>query len=455
MKDNDEIWVKLDVEGAEGLVLEGAQSILNTKKPITIIIEDWSNYWTDYLVDKYNFHQITTDRASGNHILVKNKEFIYEEEPIRCHLLGNFNSPNTLKDEGIGNAFGTKVINMAKVLKKLGHYVIFYGVEGSEVECDEFVQVSTKKVLEQTYGIWDKATIYQENYGDYCYKIFNENTIREINQRKRVGDFLLVSHGTFHQEIANMVGIPDTIEIGIGHNSSFAKFRVFESEFQRAWIYGREDNDLNPNPIPGNRKKHLGNFYDCVIPGFFDPKDFSYSEKKDDYFLYLGRIIQNKGIYLAQQICKRLNKKLIVSGFYYKVDEKFFKEFIKLPNVEYVGFAGYEKRRELMSKAKALFLPTLYFEPFGYVVIEANMSGTPVITTNFGAFSETVKQEVTGYRCNTFKEFLEAVRNIDKIKPINCRKWALNFTIDKIAPMYKRYFTQILELANPKGWYTE
>jgi FkbM family methyltransferase len=431
-------WIKMDVEGAERMVLEGMQSILTTNHPITLILEDWDNKVTDWLIDTYGWNLVTTDRGSGNRILVKNKPCVYEEEPIRCHLLGTFNAPNTLKDEGIGNAFGTKVINMAKILKKLGHYVIFYGVEGSDVECDEFVQVSTLADLEKTYGKWDKTKIYKENYGDYCHKIFNENCIREINARRKVGDFLL---------------------LGIGHRSSFARFRIFESEFQRAWTYGREDYDTVPMPLPGNRNKGDGNFYDCVIPGFFDPKDFTYLDKKDDYFLYLGRVISKKGIFVAQQVCEKLNKRLIVAGFGYDkdanaVDAKAFEDIIKMKNVEYVGFAGKEKRRELMAHAKALFLPTLYLEPFGYVVLEANLSGTPVITTDFGAFPETVKQGYNGYRCRTFKEFCAAVTEIDKIKPKNCRKWGLQYTLDKTAPMYKRYFTQILGLVGA-GWYSK
>jgi len=436
--------ILMDIEGAEKMALEGMESILNTDKPITLIIEDWDNKTTDWLIEK-GFNLVTTDRASGNHILTKNQPFIYEEEPIKCHLLGTFHAPNTLRDEGIGNAFGTKVINMAKILKKLGHYVVFYGVEGSEVECDEFVQVSTKEDLLKTYGVWDKTKIYKEDYGDYCYKIFNENCIKEINKRKRVGDFLLLCHGTFHKEIADAVQIADTIEIGIGHRSSFARFRIFESEFQRAWTYGQED-------------KGDGNFYDVVIPGFFNLEDFTYNEKKEDYFLYLGRVISKKGIFVAQQVCEKLNKRLVVAGFGYDkdanaTDNQAFEDLIKLPNVEYVGFAGKEKRRELMSKAKALFLPTLYMEPFGYVVLEANLSGTPVITTDFGAFPETVKDGFNGFRCRTFKEFCDAVENIDSIKPENCREWGEKYSLDKTAPMYKRYFNSILDLANPKGWY--
>jgi FkbM family methyltransferase len=437
-------WIKIDVEGAEKSVLEGMPHVLNTDKPVVLILEDWDNSVTDWLVDNYGWNLRTTDRGSGNRILTKNMGTDYQEEPITCHLLGTFNAPNTLKDEGIGNAFGTKVINMAKILKKLGHKVIFYGVEGSEVECDEFVQVSTMEDLRKTYGEWDKTKIYKENYGDYCHNIFNMNCIREINSRRRTGDFLLLCHGTFHKQIADAVNIPDTIEIGIGHRSSFARFRIFESQFQLNWTAGQEGQ--------GN-----GNFYNCVIPGFFDPADFEYNEKKEDYFLYLGRVISLKGIFVAQEVCQKMGKKLVVAGFGYDkdanaVDAKAFEDLLKMPNVEYVGFAGKEKRKELMKNAKALFVPTLYMEPFGYVTIEANMCGTPVITTDFGAFPETVKDGVTGFRCRTFKEFCDAVKNIDQIKPEDCREWAMNFTIDKVAPMYKRYFTQILNLVG-KGWY--
>ena len=122
--------LKMDIEGFEQQALEGMQSILTTDKPITIIIESWDNKTSDWLVDNYGWKLVTTDRMSGNRILVKNMDVEYEEEPIRCHLLGTFNSPNNLK-EGIGNAFGTKVINMAKILKKLGHYVIFYVSSGT------------------------------------------------------------------------------------------------------------------------------------------------------------------------------------------------------------------------------------------------------------------------------------------------------------------------------------
>jgi len=436
----DPDMIKLDIEGHEKQALQGMERVLQTHRPLTIILEDWYNKTTDWLVDTYGFKLVTTDRAYGNRILVKNQDVVPVKEPLRIHLLGPFNAPVTLEDEGLGNAFASKCVRMVQVLKKLGHHVILYGVEGSKTNADEFVQVSTKAILEECYGKWDKTKVYGEGEDNLAHKTFNENAIREINSRKLFGDFLLCSFGVYQKPIADAVDIKDTVEIGIGYTGSFARFRIFESHAHMNWTYGAE-------------RKGDGNFYDTVIPGFFDPRDFTYSGDKDDYFLFIGRIISGKGILIAKDVCKRLGKKLIVAGFGH--GDEVFREVTQDPCVEYVGFAGKEKRRELLSRAKAVFMPTTYLEPFGYVALEAAFSGTPVITTDFGAFPETVVHGRTGYRCRNFKEFLEAVRNIDSINPASCLMWAMNnFTIDAVAPQYQQYFDQILSLYG-KGWYAE
>ena len=114
---------------------------------------------------------------------------------------------------------------------------------------------------------------------------------------------------------------------------------------------------------------------------------------------------------------------------------------------------GPEKRGELMKKAKAVLMPTLYLEPFGGVNVESQMCGTPVITSDWGAFPETVLQGVTGFRCRTFKEFCEAVDRCRDIKPENCRRWAVdNYSMERIGKMYDSYFRKIAGLFRD-GWY--
>ena len=76
---------------------------------------------------------------------------------------------------------------------------------------------------------------------------------------------------------------------------------------------------------------------------------------------------------------------------------------------DYLGAVTTEQRNRVLSQATAVLMPTQYIEPFGNVSAEAQLCGTPVISTDMGGFVESVEQGVTGYRCNTLGEFVQAV----------------------------------------------
>ena len=172
---------------------------------------------------------------------------------------------------------------------------------------------------------------------------------------------------------------------------------------------------------------------------------------KDPYFLYLGRVTACKGINVAMQVCEKLGVKLIMSGPLF-CDYKDYKW--KYP-IEYVGPSDVEKRKELMKNAVASFMPTVYSEPFGGVQVENFLSGTPVISTDWGAFPEVNIHGVTGYRCKTFDDFLNAALNCleGKIKPEDCRRQGEKYSLENIAPMYEKYFGDVLNIYTGNGWY--
>jgi FkbM family methyltransferase len=248
--------------------------------------------------------------------------------------------------------------------------------------------------------------------------------------------------GFGHKPITD--AFPDLVicEPSIGYSSAYAPYKVYESY---AVMHGLQ----GPEKISNAEYK----FYDVAIPSGFDLTEFEYTEEKQDYFLMVGRLVWSKGVNIAAQVCEKLGVKLILAGTTFGPhDCHVGHEWPK--HVEYVGYADVEKRKKLMAGAKGLFCPTIYNEPFGYVAIEAMLSGTPVISTDWGAFTETVQHGVTGFRCRTFEQFVWAAKNIDTISPKACREWAeKNYNMKKVGKMYTEYFQSIVNVSNGSGWY--
>ena len=98
-------------------------------------------------------------------------------------------------------------------------------------------------------------------------------------------------------------------------------------------------------------------------------------------------------------------------------------------------------------------MPTYYVGPFEGVAVEAMMCGTPVITTDWGVFAETVIQGKTGFRCRTLQEFVDAAEHVGELDAQAIRRHAVNnYSLEAIAPKYQAYFERLDALWRD-GWY--
>jgi len=354
---------------------------------------------------------------------------------FRFHILG---LPHTVTSKEYNAcAYTQKVVKFGKMMKARGHTIIHYGHEDSDLECDEHVTVIRNRDLKIAYGSYDwRNNFFKFNTEDHAYKTFYKNAIVEVGKRKQKNDFILPFWGCGVKPVCDAHPDLITVEPGIGYSGGhWARWKIFESYAIYHAYYGID--------AVGSCKQ---DWYDAVIPNYFDPDDFEFREQKQDYFLFLGRVYDGKGINIAIEATKAAGEKLIIAG--QNPDN------LKFPDhVEFVGYADVAKRKELMANAKGALVASLYLEPFGGVQMEMLFSGTPTITTDWGSFTENNVHGYTGYRCRTFEQFVWSIKNINNIDPKNCRTWAENFTLDKVGQMYEEYFQSVLNVYAGNGWY--
>jgi len=181
-----------------------------------------------------------------------------------------------------------------------------------------------------------------------------------------------------------------------------------------------------------------------IIPHFIDTQKYKPDYRLGSYLLFVGGLYPHKGTRFLIDIMERIpeiNCYIIGVGS----EEKWLKKIIsdkKIKNIKLLGFVSDNKLKEYMQHCRFTIMPSLWYEGFGYVLIEANACGKPVIASNIGAIPEVIREGKNGilFKPNDVGECVSKI----------CKLWNNSSKITKMGRNARKLVEQIY---NPSDHY--
>lgn len=170
-----------------------------------------------------------------------------------------------------------------------------------------------------------------------------------------------------------------------------------------------------------------------IKPNFtFDISSESIGEE-GEYYLFIGRVEKIKGLDILLEAFSGLpNEKLVIAGTGSMIEE--YRKFAT-NNVKFTGLLNRDKLIQNLLKAKAVIVPSQWYETFGMIIIEAYAAHKPVIVGNIGNIALLVDEAKTGihFDYDSVKSLQNAIYKFGKMdlremETNAYRKYKMEFT---------------------------
>jgi glycosyltransferase involved in cell wall biosynthesis len=194
-----------------------------------------------------------------------------------------------------------------------------------------------------------------------------------------------------------------------------------------------------------------------VIHHGVDPELYECADQSGDYVAFVGRLARVKGPHTAIDAAAKAGVPIRVAGEIHAVDGPFgeaeVRPRLQAPHVTYLGVIGPEEKRRLLRDARALLAPIEWNEPFGLILIEAMLSGCPVVAFPRGSVPELVEPGLTGFIVHSPEELVATIRPggpVDEFNRLACRQRAVErFGREHMVSAYEQLYGRVLARAHP------
>ncbi len=168
------------------------------------------------------------------------------------------------------------------------------------------------------------------------------------------------------------------------------------------------------------------------------------------YVAFLGRLCADKAPHLAIDAARAAGVPIRIGGNLPPEGASYFEREMR-PRLDEAGDAvawlgelTHAPKVALLGGASALLMPLAWEEPFGLVMAEAMLTGTPVIAFRRGSAPEVVDEGVTGFVVRDAAEMAAAIPRAKALDRRACReRAALRFGASRMASDYERIYDAV------------
>lgn len=160
----------------------------------------------------------------------------------------------------------------------------------------------------------------------------------------------------------------------------------------------------------------LGDARAQVIHHGLPPERYTLGRGDGAYAAFLGRFAPQKGVAEALDAAAAAGVPIRLAGKAHPDDTAYFRDHVyerlERPGVRWFGEVGHEGKVRLLGGAAATLFPASWEEPFGLVMIESMLCGTPVIAFARGSVPEVVEEGVNGFIVDSVEEMARRLERL-------------------------------------------
>lgn len=188
-----------------------------------------------------------------------------------------------------------------------------------------------------------------------------------------------------------------------------------------------------------------------VIHHGLSPDRFECTDHPGDHLAFIGRFAPVKGPHTAIDVAERVGLAIHVAGEIHDEDRSFGEQEVlprlEKPHVTFLGAIGMQAKVPFYRDARALLAPIEWDEPFGLVLIEAMLSGCPVVAYPRGSVPELVEPGVTGFIVQDaagLEAIVERGGPLERFDRAGCRERAIQrFGRDRMVTAHERLYRRM------------